>query len=555
VGGLRTKGAITCLLAATLLALPVTAQTQAGERRYSLRGQVVDALSGRPITDVELSLSTARWETAADPVMPDSQGRFIFRGLAPGQYVLSAARPDFGSIFFGESPDSGTIQTIEIGPSQEEKAIIFRLVPRSTVTGVITDEFGDPMVRANVTLLNPAWNDGGIVLAQRHLAQTDDRGKFRINSVQRGAYILCAAAAPFGSVAAPSSTQIDFAAHRETLYYRRSCYPDSSGLGRSTLHIAPGQSIVVNLTIGSSSAVRVSGRIVNGPPNLSANLRLVREDDPPEAGGQFLPGGADAAKGTFEFRGVFPGRYRLEADVTTQPAEGQRVALVARLPLVVGSADVDDIELTMEKAGQIEVAVTSAEGEKLEFDAVTIGLRSTVPGPFGTWWALAGEDGSRRLATVSPGTYWLMTRNDYATCVQSARLGEQELLHGMVTVTPGMTARLNVTASKHCGIIKGRVISNDRPVPDAKVLLLLSGSAKSPGDLVTSFTEEQGEFSFPALPFGHYRLWAWSVDELGDFVGPPSLADQEEFAKSVAVNGEEPAKVELMLLTPGSRSK
>src|SRR6266852_2649722 len=99
MGGLGTKGAVICLLAAALLALPVAAQTQASEKRHSLRGQVVDALSGRPVTDVELSLSTARWESAAEPVTPDSQGRFFFRGLAPGQYVLSAARPDFGTIF------------------------------------------------------------------------------------------------------------------------------------------------------------------------------------------------------------------------------------------------------------------------------------------------------------------------------------------------------------------------------------------------------------------------------------------------------------------------
>src|SRR6266849_7375565 len=158
MGGLRTRDAITCLLAAALLALPVAAQTQAGEKQHSLRGQVVDALSGRPITDVELALSTARWESAAEPVTPDSEGRFIFHGLAPGQYVLSAARPDLVAIFFGESPEPGTIQTIEISSSEEDKVIVFRLVPRSTVTGVITDEFGDPMVRANVTLLRPAWN-------------------------------------------------------------------------------------------------------------------------------------------------------------------------------------------------------------------------------------------------------------------------------------------------------------------------------------------------------------------------------------------------------------
>src|SRR6266404_1768785 len=265
---LRTSVAISCFFATTLWVLSAAPQTPTGEKRHSLRGEVVDALSGRPLTDVELALSTARWESAAEPVVPDSHGRFVFRGLASGQYVLSAARPDFGTIFFGELPDPGTIQTIEITSSDEEKRIVFRIVPRSTITGVITDEFGDPMVRANVTLLRPVWNDGGIVLEQLHQSGSDDRGKFRINNLRHGAYILCATANS-GSAVAPSSAQIDFASPRETRYYTRSCYPDSRGVGRSTLRIKPGEIVAVSLTIGSTSAIRVSGRIVNGLPSTN----------------------------------------------------------------------------------------------------------------------------------------------------------------------------------------------------------------------------------------------------------------------------------------------
>ena len=108
--------------------------------------------------------------------------------------------------------------------------------------------------------------------------------------------------------------------------------------------------------------------------------------------------------------------------------------------------------------------MSSAEDEKLPADAAIVGLRPTTTGPFGERRTDAGENGSLRFTAVPPGAYWLVTRNDEKTCVQSAQLGEQELLHGRLIVTPGMTARLNVAASKHCGIIKGSVISNERPV-------------------------------------------------------------------------------------------
>jgi hypothetical protein len=515
----------------------------------------VDALSGRPVTDVELTLNTARWGSVGEPVEPNSQGQFIFRGLASGQYVLSAARPDFGSIFFGELPDPGTMQTIEISSSEEEKVIVFNLTPRSTITGVVTDEFGDPMVRATVRVLRPAWTNGRIVLDQLRQSGTDDRGQFRISNVPQGPYIVCAAATDSGNTVAPSSTQIDFAAQREMRYYTRSCYPGTTGSGRSIPHIAAGQSVAVNLVLGSSSAVRISGHITNTLPNLNANFRLVRDDDPPHEENQFFPGIADGSKGTFEFRGVFPGRYRLEADLNTQSADGQKLSLAGRLSLVVGSADIDDIELTLETTIQIDGDVSSAEGEDLTPGSVNLGLRPAMPGSLGMWWTEPLENKSLRFTSVPAGKYWLLTRNDEATCVQSVRLGDQELLHGMVTVTSAMKARLEVTASKHCGTIKGHVLSGEKPVANAKVLLLLSGSAKNPGDLVTDFTDEQGKFSFPVLPFGRYRLWAWSMDELGSFVGPANLADYEESGKSVTVNSDDPVTIDLTPFKSEDRSR
>jgi uncharacterized protein (DUF2141 family) len=542
----RWRAIIACLFAAGSSLASIAAQTRPVEKNHSLSGQILDALTGRPVTDVELALSTAHWETAADPVMPDSQGRFVFHGLAPGEYVLSAARPDFGTIYFGELPDPGEIQTIRIGREDKEKVVAFRLIPRSSVAGVIRDEFGDAVVRASVTLLRPMWSDGTVVLQQSNQAVTDDRGQFRINNLVQGTYVVCAIANSGGNAAAPSSSQVDFLSPIPLRYYARSCRP--------SLRISAGQRATADLTITSTSGVRIHGRIVNSVPNLGMNLRLVR-DDPHDAGTQFWPVSIDSAKATFEFRGVPPGKFRLESNLQGQTSQGEKVSLSAQLPIVVGTADLDAIELALEPTGEIEVALHGLENNKPDADAVSLGLRSTTQEQSVMQWANSVESGSPRLTSIPPGSYWLLTRSKDKMCVQSAKLGTHEALHGTLRVASGASARLDVTVSPHCGIINGRVMSNEQPVPDAKVLLLLSGSAKNPGDLVTGFTDDQGDFSFPALPFGRYQLWAWSVDEFASFVGPMNLADDEKHAITVSVNGEEPVTVELTLLKPEVESR
>src|SRR6266436_10250710 len=265
----RWRNIIACLFAAGSSLASIAAQTRPIEKTHSLSGQILDALTGRPVIDVELALSTAKWETAADPVMPDSQGRFVFHGLAPGEYVLSAERPDFGTIYFGELPDPSEIQTILIGPKDKEKVVAFRLIPRSSVAGVIRDEFGDAVVHASVTLLRPQWSEGTVVLQQSNQAATDDRGQYRINNLVQGTYVVCATTNSGGS-AAPSSSQVDFLSPIPPRYYARSCRP--------ALRVSAGQRATADLTITSTSGVRVAGRIVNGVPDLGINLRLVRND-------------------------------------------------------------------------------------------------------------------------------------------------------------------------------------------------------------------------------------------------------------------------------------
>ncbi len=538
------------LLATAMCLATLAAQTRPGEKRFSLRGEIVDGLTGRPIADAELGLDTAEWQPASEPITPDRQGRFVFRGLAAGLYILRAFRPDVGTVFFGELPEPGAMQGIRIGPDDEEKFVRFRLTPRSIVTGIVRDESGDPVLRADVTVSRSVWRDGRVALEQFNQAMTDDRGRYRISNLQPGGYIICAHM-PSGNAPAPAAGPVDFASRSEPRFYARSCY---GGPRPATVRVAPGRRIDVDLTLGTTSAVWVRGHLLNVTPNPVPTIQLIRED-PFDAGRATQFANLDISKGTFAFWGVAPGRYWLQADVDPQNTDTQQKRLTGRLLIDVGNSDLHDLDLPLVPAGEMDVVLHGPEGKKIEPGAVTISLRSTASGRPGSGWAEAQPNGPFRFRGLSPGSYWLVSRTKDPFCVLAVRLGDEDVLHRVVTITPAATTRLDVTVSDRCGVIKGRAVSREKPVPDAKMLLLLSGSASDPGDLFSDYADDRGEFLITGLAPGRYQLWAWHVDEFGSFAGPASLAGEEARATTVVLRDAETATVDVELLKPEGQRK
>lgn len=75
-----------------------------------------------------------------------------------------------------------------------------------------------------------------------------------------------------------------------------------------------------------------------------------------------------------------------------------------------------------------------------------------------------------------------------------------------------MNARLDIMLSTHCATIEGRVVSQHQPVAFAHVAILLSGAAKSPGDVFLLSAGKDGSFSLPGPAPGNYLVWAWRRD-------------------------------------------
>jgi len=255
----------------------------------------------------------------------------------------------------------------------------------------------------------------------------------------------------------------------------------------------------------------------------------------------------DPAQGTFVFRGVPPGRYRLLANVGFPEPGGGVKQLSAELPVDVGGSDVDGLDLALDSGGALDIAFHGLTENHLDPAAVSASLRRADGSRAIRGWS-RNTDGSFRFEGLPAGGYWLTTRTEAEACVESVKLGDREVRGAPLTIAAGASLRVDATVSRNCGSIRSRAVRDGEPVPGAKMVLLLSGTAQDPGDLIEDFANDEGELSFSGLTPGHYLPWAWAVEGKGVITGPGSLAAVERQATAVEVKEGEPLHVDVPLL-------
>jgi hypothetical protein len=163
-------------------------------------GQIVDAVTGRPIPSASVTLIGRAPDPAAagrggvpgvDPnrALTNSEGRFVFRALGKGQLSLTANAPGYQPGSYGQGRVGGPSRPIEIDDNAVAMATI-KLWKYASIAGTVADETGEPAVGIQVRALRKTMTAGKPRLTGFSSATTDDRGMYRVSQLTPGDYVV-----------------------------------------------------------------------------------------------------------------------------------------------------------------------------------------------------------------------------------------------------------------------------------------------------------------------------------------------------------------------------
>lgn len=268
------------------------------QRGLSVRGVVLDGVTKRPVAEATVALvgmagSSSRTET---------DGRFFLSLQRPAAGLrLQATKPGYLTGYLGQLGPNDTLgSTFDLTDGQQLDNLVVRLWPAGSIVGRVTNERGDPIVKASVVALtrtivggSPRWWRATVPVS------TDDRGEYRLERLPPNSYAV--AIRPLPSVSNGMVPALAFS-------------PGVRSISAATEIAVAGDLQRADATIGPAPGARaVAGRLVGGDRStLGMVVRLTGAG----ASGEIVGFDDLAAKADAEGRFVFPsvpfGAYRIQ---------------------------------------------------------------------------------------------------------------------------------------------------------------------------------------------------------------------------------------------------
>ncbi len=566
-------------------ARPGTAvQAEADTELASVSGRVLFLSEGQSLGRAWVTLTARDGSVPAVAVHTDDQGRYQLTGLPAARYTLTASKPGFVTMAYGQRRPGQPPTPIEVGPGQRLGDVDVVLPAGSVITGRVVDEAGAPMPLATVRIYRNAYVQGRPELVPASTDRADDRGQYRVFGLEPGDYYVSAVAPAPRRTSAGRFTisrglglgarfggnenglidqDADSTGYAPTYYPGVTRLADASPLRLGLSVEMAGIDMVVRLV----PTATVSGVVV-GPEGAGATGGQVflLPDDGAGLRNTML-GGRVQGDGRFEIASVPPGYYTLRAVNRGGPRGGRggfgRSLLSASRSVVVDSYDVEDVRLVLAPgatiAGHIVVDGASATGDdgtlSLGQLRITADAIENLP-MLGGANARVGDDGSFELANVADGGRILRVRGLPADWTLAA----VELAGEDVTDTPldfggvGRVDGLRVILSDRVTHLTGR-LRNPRGEPltgytvlvfptDERLWQPLSRHVKA------ARPDQNAEYRIDGLPPADYWLTAVESVQQGEWFDPRLLRQLSSSAMRLSLSAGESRDLDLELNAP-----
>jgi len=290
----------------------------------SISGRVV-SVDGNPLrrTQVQLAGSPVGGRTT----QTDGDGRYSFTALPAGRYTIRVSRGGYVNLAYGQRTPSEPARPVALADGQAVSDIDIVLPRGGAITGRIVDEYGEPMLQAQVQAYRYQYQPGGERTLQPGggSAMTDDLGQFRLYGLNPGEYVISATSRnqlmAMGPIGAAGAFTIDGADPRSDEGYAPTFYPGTVNPGEAQpVNLGLGQELSVQLQLVPARLARVSGIVFDsqGRPGTGSAVML-RSSATIIGPNRSANSGAD---GSFTITGIAPGEYYLEVRPRPQPPAG-----------------------------------------------------------------------------------------------------------------------------------------------------------------------------------------------------------------------------------------
>jgi hypothetical protein len=224
----------------------------------TLRGRVTTTEpSLRPLTNARVQLSAT-----VEPVLTDSSGRFEFTGLPAGDYTLTADKAGYAHTRYGSRHEGEPGIPIRLTDGMTLDGIEMRMPPGAAISGRVLDATGRPVVALEVTarMVQRFGNDLRLVPTFRLVAETDDRGEYRLGSLAAGRYIVAVAGITEGFIVIGGPTT-----WRRTTGSAQLFYPGVTAIAQAQpMPVAAGQELHgIDFTVFPSRSAKVTFAITD----------------------------------------------------------------------------------------------------------------------------------------------------------------------------------------------------------------------------------------------------------------------------------------------------
>ena len=518
-----------------------------------LRGVVVAADTGAPVRRAQVrAASSESGDTRT--TLTDEQGRFDLRELAGGHYTLTASKGGFITLQYGQRRPGEPGTPVDLAAGRTIEKLVIGLPRGSVITGRIVDEFGEPLTGAQVQVLRYVWVSGARTLQPAGGAdRTDDQGTYRIFGLQPGEYLVTATLRDERPMlrGGPAADLPDSG-------YAPTYFPGTSSIGDAQkVAVGLGEEVSgVGFGLSLTRLATVSGRVL-AAPGYEGGVQVVAVPVDGPRLTQTLRGTQTRNEGTFDMRGVPPGRYRLQAmawgatgdggltgsttiTVNGSNLEGLTMAL-APAPVIAGVVQTDTNQGAGLRAPQVRITPVPVTPTAVPMGRGGRGAGGRANDDF--TFQVAGLSEPAYLRVVAPGGWFLK-----AILADGRDVTETPLSLEPGTRLDGVHVVLTQTASSIAGAVRD---ANGAAVLDATVVIFPDDESRwTPQSrfIATARPDTTGTFTIGGLPASQgYRVIAVQGLESGQANDPEFLARVRDQAERVTLGEGEAKTLELRL--------